>query len=132
MTVNDLATHDVRDQFSAYVDPRHKDTKNYHEHGEDFDAWLENVKAEAEAKGREKAFEEVYATLDGQEGFMGTLVKSDEAAGTPNGFINASFIGGIVHARSAIQSAKHLAELPEGLSAVAFSLPINDPIDGKK
>lgn len=130
MTVSVLADHDVRDQFSAYVDPRHKDTKNYHEHGEDFDAWLENVKAEAEAKGREKAFEEAYATLDGQEKFLTPMVEADVAEGK-TGYINESFIDGIRHALGAIKSARHLAELPEGLMALAFQIPINDPIDGK-
>lgn len=126
MAVSILSDSDVRDQFSAYVDPRCKETKDYHEHGEDFDAWLEAVKAEAEAKGREKAFNEVYATLDGQEKFMGQLVEDNEKAGEPNGYINESFIGGISHAQGAIKSARHLAELPEGLAAVAFSLPVAD------
>jgi hypothetical protein len=119
MTVSVLADHDVRDQFSAYVDPRHKDTKNYHEHGEDFDAWLENVKAEAEAKGREKAFQEVYATLEGQEQFLTPMVEADVAEGKI-GYINESFIDGIRHALGAVKSARHLAELPEALTAVAF------------
>lgn len=126
MTVEDLATHDVRDQFAAYVDPRQRDTKTYHEFGADFDAWLEKIQAEAEAKGREKAFEEVYATLDGQENFIGEMVDREKEAGTPNGYVNQSYVGGIRHAKSAIQSAKHLAELPNSLAAVAFSLPIND------
>lgn len=126
MTVNDLATHDVRDQFSAYVDPRHKDTRDYHEHGANFDAWLEKIQAEAEAKGREKAFQEVYATLEGQVQFMGQMVDADEAAGAPNPYVNQSYVGGISHSLSAIKSARHLAELPESLMAVAFQIPIND------
>lgn len=121
MTVSTLTDDDVRDQFSAYVDPRHKDTKDYHEHAEDFDAWLENVKAEAEAKGREKAFNEVYATLEGQEEFMGKMVEDEEKAGTPNAYVNASYVSGISHAFGAVKSARHLAELPEGLAAVAFA-----------
>lgn len=119
MTVNDLVTHDVRDQFAAYVDPRHKDTRDYHEHGADFDAWLQKIQAEAEAKGREKAFEEVYATLEGQENFLTPMVEADVAEGKV-GYINESFIDGIRHAAGAIKSARHLAELPEALTAVAF------------
>jgi hypothetical protein len=126
MTVNDLATHDVRDQFAAYVDPRHKDTRDYHEHGADFDAWLKKIQDEAEAKGREKAFEEVYATLEGQEQFLTPMVEEDVAQGK-TGYINESFIDGIRHSLGAIKSARHLAELPEGLNAVAFAA-----LDSKK
>lgn len=126
MTVTILADHDVRDQFSAYVDPRCKDEKNYHEHAEDFDAWLEAVKADAEAKGREKAFNEVYATLDGQVDFIGQQVEAEEKAGIPNDYINSSYVGGIAHAQTAIKCARHLAELPEGLAAVAFAAVAND------
>jgi uncharacterized protein (DUF2267 family) len=126
MTVNDLATHDVRDQFSAYVDPRNKDIRDYHQHEANFDAWLEKIKAEAEAKGREKAFQEVYATLEGQERFLTPMVAEDVAQGK-TGYINESFIDGINHALGAIKSARHLAELPEALTAVAFAA-----LDGKK
>lgn len=51
MTVSVLADHDVRDQFSAYVDPRFKEQKDYEEFGADFDAWLATVKANARAEG---------------------------------------------------------------------------------
>lgn len=119
MTVNDLGAHDIRDQFAAYKDPRNKDTKSYHEHGEDFDAWLEKFQTEAEAKGREKAFQEVYATLEGQEQFLTPMVEADVAEGK-TGYINESFLDGIRHAHGAIKSARHLAELPEALTAVAF------------
>lgn len=51
MVITELSTADVRDQFSAYVDPRFKENKSYDEHSEDFDAWLETVKAEARAEG---------------------------------------------------------------------------------
>lgn len=119
MTANDLATHDVRDQYSAYKDPRNKDTRDYHQNEADFDAWLENIKAEAEAKGREKAFNEVYDTLEGQERFLTPMVEADAAEGK-TGYIDESFINGINHALGAIKSARHLAELPEALTAVAF------------
>lgn len=119
MTSNDLATHDVRDQFSAYVDPRGKETNDYHQNEVDFDAWLKKVTDEAEAKGRAKAFEEVYATLEGQERFLTPMVEADAAEGK-TGYIDKSFINGINHALGAIKSARHLAELPEALTAVAF------------
>lgn len=51
MTIRDLDTHDIRDQFAAYEDPRFKENRDYNEHGEDFDAWFEKIKAEARAEG---------------------------------------------------------------------------------
>ncbi|MNG36661.1 hypothetical protein D3C84_1237680 [compost metagenome] len=61
---------------------------------------------------------------------MTPMVEEDVAQGK-TGYINESFIDGIRHSLGAIKSARHLAELPEGLMAVAFSLPINDPINDK-
>lgn len=51
MTIRDLDTHDIRDQFAAYEDPRFKENRDYNEHGEDFDAWLEKVKTASRAEG---------------------------------------------------------------------------------
>lgn len=120
MTVNELSTSDVRDQFAAYEDPRFKDQRTYEEFGTDFDAWLENVKAEAATKARDKAFDEVYETLAGQERFLTPMVEADSAEGK-TGYINESFIDGIRHSLGAIKSARHLAELPEALTAVAYA-----------
>lgn len=122
MTVNVPDTANVRDQYSAYEDPRFKEQPTYHEFAEGFDAWLEEIKAEAEAKGRAKAFSEVYETLEGQVDFLGKLVEEDEKNGTV-GYINSSFIDGIRHSKGAIESARHLAELPEALTGAAFFLP---------
>jgi type IV secretory pathway VirJ component len=107
MTIRDLDTHDIRDQFAAYVDPRFKEDREYNEHGEDFDAWLEKVKAESRGEGYTAG--RIAGIADASEAIIAELDSTVERAVVVGSEARA-YKAGVTIAKSVVERiAKRLA-----------------------